>query len=204
MMVSAALLRYKEASSFFMLKTLTIVYREGLAEGTYYFPIVRFLAALRIMFFPNTIIRFNSMKLMTKLYNPTRKHDPLYFLVHDYYISKRFTLRQRVRCAINHHEHELESYTGEYARQVYRSDGILLWKRSFDDLHFAIVLIATDDNRHEGDLSVALSVNGVRLCRMSFCYLNANIFGPSSHMTMLISRNQTELNPLSRRVRPMF
>ena len=34
-----------------MLKTLTIVYREGLAEGTYYFPILRFLAALRIMFF---------------------------------------------------------------------------------------------------------------------------------------------------------
>ena len=144
------------------------------------------------------------MKLMSKLYNPTRKHDPLYFLVHDYYISKRFTLRQRVRCAINHHEHELECYTGEYARQVYRSDGILLWKRSFDDLHFTIVLIATDDNRHEGDLSVVLSVNGVRLCRMSFCYLNANIFGLSSHMTMLISRNQTELNPLSRPVRPMF
>ncbi len=48
-----------------MLKTLTIVYREGLAEGTYYSPIFRFLAALRIMFFPNSIIRFNSMKLMT-------------------------------------------------------------------------------------------------------------------------------------------
>src|SRR5208282_5025369 len=110
-------------------------------------------------------------------------------------MSKRFTLRQRVRCAINHHEHELESYTGEYARQVYRSDGILLWKRSVDDLHFTIVLIATDDNRHEGDLSVALSVNGVRLCRMSFCYLNANILGPSSYMTMLISRNQTDSTP---------
>ena len=178
-----------------MLKTLTIVYREGMAEGTYYFPMLRFLAALRIMFFPNTLVRFNSMKLMSKLYNPTRKHDPLYFLVHDYYISRRFTLRQRVRCAINHHEHELESYTDEYARQVYRSDGILLWKRSFDDVHFTIVLVATDDNRHEGDLSVDLSVNGVRLCRMSFCYLNANIFGPSSYITMLISRNQTDSTP---------
>ena len=113
-----------------MLKTLAIVYREGMAEGTYYFPMLRFLAALQIMFFPNTLIRFNSLKLMSKLYNPARKHDPLYFLVHDYYISRRFTLGQRVRCAINHHEHELEYYTDEYARQVYRSDGILLWKRS--------------------------------------------------------------------------
>ena len=65
-----------------MLKTLTIVYREGLEEGTYFYPVLRLLAALRIMFFPNTIIRFNSMKVMTKLYNPTRKRDPLYFLVH--------------------------------------------------------------------------------------------------------------------------
>ena len=175
-----------------MLKTLTIVYREGLEEGTYFYPVLRLLAALRIMFFPNTIIRLNSMKVMAKLYNPTRKRDPLYFLVHNYYMSKRFTLRQRVRCAIIHHEYELESYTGEYARQVYRSDGILLWKRSVDDLHFTIVLIATDDNRHEGDLSVALCVDGVRLCRMSFCYLNADIFGLSSNMTMLNSRNQTD------------
>ena len=32
---------------------------------------------------------------------------------------------------------------------------------------------------------------------MSFCYLNANIFGPSSYMTMLISRNQTYLPPFA-------
>ena len=37
-----------------MLKALTVVYREGLAEGTYYYPVLRFLAALRIMIFPNT------------------------------------------------------------------------------------------------------------------------------------------------------
>ena len=35
-----------------MLKALTIVYREGLAEGTYYSAVIKFLAALRIMFFP--------------------------------------------------------------------------------------------------------------------------------------------------------
>ncbi len=93
---------------------------------------------------------------------------------------------------MNHHEYELKSYGSEYARQVYRSDGVLLWQRSFDDLRFTIVLIATEDNRHEGDLSVILSVNGIRLCRMSFCYLNAGNFGLSPYMTMLISRNQTD------------
>jgi uncharacterized protein VirK/YbjX len=178
-----------------MLKALTTVYREGLAEGTYYSSILRFLAALRIMFFPITITRFHSMKIMTKMYNPERKHDPLYFLVHHYYLSKKFTLRQRVQTAMNHHEYELANYSSEYARQVYRSEGILLWKRTFDNLHFTIILIATDDNRHEGDLSVILSVNGIRLCRMSFCYLNADILGQSSSITMLISRNQTDPTP---------
>ena len=68
----------------------------------------------------------------------------------------------------------------------------MLWKRSVGALHFAIVLVATDDNRHEGDLSVILSVNNTRLCRMSFCYINANVFGLPPYMTMLISRNQTD------------
>jgi len=178
-----------------VLKALTVVYREGLAEGTYDSRILRFLAALRIMLFPSTIIQFHSMKLMMKLNNPARKYDPLYFLVHHYYVSKQFTLRHRVQVAMSHHEYELENYSDEYARKVYRSDGVLLWERSIGNLHFTIVLIATDDNRHEGDLSVTLSVNGIRLCRMSFCYLNANILGLSPYMTMLISRNQTDLTP---------
>lgn len=90
-----------------------------------------------------------------------------------------------------HHEYELQAYNSDYARQIYRSGGVLLWEKSFDDLHFAIVLTASPDNRHEGDLTVILSVNSVKLCRMSFCYLNANIFSLGPFMTMLISRNQT-------------
>jgi uncharacterized protein VirK/YbjX len=178
-----------------MFKALAIVYREGLAEGSCYSPFLRFLAALRIMFFPNTITQFHSMELMFKLYNPARKHDPLYFLVHNYYMSKKFTLRQRVQSAMSHHGYELDNYNSDYARQVYRSNGILLWERSIDTLHFNIILIASEDNRHEGDLSVILSVNSVILCRMSFCYLSADILGLSSYMTMLVSRNQTYPTP---------
>ena len=178
-----------------MLKALTIVYQEGLAAGTHYSSILRLLAALRILLFPHGVLQFHSMEILKKLYNPMRTHDPLYFLVHNYYISRHFTLSQRVQSAITHHKFELKNYNSEYARQVYRSNGVLLWERSVDNLHFTIVLIATEDNRHEGDLSVILSVDNIRLCRMSFCYLNARIFGLTSHMTMLISRNQTERTP---------
>ncbi len=62
-----------------MLKTLTIVYREGLEEGTYFYPVLRLLAALRIMFFPNTIIRLNSMEVMAKLYNQRGSVIPCIF-----------------------------------------------------------------------------------------------------------------------------
>src|SRR5271154_702457 len=98
-----------------MLKELTIVYQEGQAERTPYTPLLRLLAGSRIMLFPNTIFQFRAMELTSKLYNPTRNHDPLYFLVHNYYISKKFTLRERVRSAMNHHRYELNNYNCEYA-----------------------------------------------------------------------------------------
>ncbi len=179
-----------------MLKALSIVYHEEIAKGTTYSVIPRFLAALRIVLFPSTMFKFHSMEIISKLYNPIRKHDPLYFLVHNYHISKQFTLRQRVQAAMDHHKYEFQNFDCEYARQIYRSDGVLLWEQIVDGIKSTIILIATDDNRHEGELSVILSVNDNRLCRMSFCYLNANIFGLPSRMTMLISRNQTDRTPV--------
>ena len=175
-----------------MLKALSIVYHEEIADGTVYSAFFRFLAAFRIVLFPNTMIKLHSMKIISKLYNPIRKHDPLYFLIHKYHISKQLTLRQRVQVAMNHHTYEYQHYDCEYARRVYRSDGVLLWESVVDNQNFCIVLIASDDNRHEGDLSVVLHVNDTRLCRMSFCYLNANVFGLPSHKTIMISRNQTD------------
>jgi uncharacterized protein len=177
-----------------VLKASTIVYREEIAQtrATFYSPFFRCLAAARILLFPKTIAQFKSIKLMAKLNHPTRKHDPLYFLAHHYYVSRQFTLRQRVDVAMEHHKYELQVYNCEYMRQVYRSNGILLWERSFGDLHFTIVLIASLDNRHEGDLTVILYVNKIILCQMSFCYLKSDIFGLSPFVTMLISRNQTD------------
>jgi uncharacterized protein VirK/YbjX len=178
-----------------MFNALVIVYREEFVDGNIYSSIIRFLAALRIMLFPNTMRKFHSMELISKLHSRNQKHDPLYFLTHKYYISKQFTLQQRVQAAMDHHKYEFENYNREYARQVYNSYGLLLWGHTVGDHKFAITLIATDDNRHEGDLSVILSVGNTRICRMSFCYLNASTFKMTPQATMLISRNQTDRTP---------
>jgi uncharacterized protein VirK/YbjX len=176
-----------------ILTALKIVYREelGRPQGTVYSAIIRLINGARILLFPRAVDQINSMNVIGKLKHPTRNHDPLYFLVYRHYISKRFTISQRVQVALDHHKYESRFYNSEYIRQAYRSGGILLWERSFDDLHFTIVLIATPDNRNEGELSVILSVNQVVLSIMSFCYLKADVFGLLPYTTMLISRNQT-------------
>jgi uncharacterized protein VirK/YbjX len=153
-----------------ILKALSIVcHEEGAGRKTGYGAFLRVLAALRILLFPKSMLEFHSMELTSKLRNPARKHDPLYFMIHNYHISKRFSLRQRVRVAMDHHQYELHNFDNEYAAHVYRLNGLLLWERTVDDLKFELVLIATDDNRHEGDLSVILYVNNTRLGRMSYC-----------------------------------
>jgi len=169
-----------------ILKALTVTYR----EKTSYSRMLRCSAALRIMLFPRTIYQFNSMNLIEKLRHPTGDHDPLYFIDHRYYISKQFTLRQRIDVAMGHHKYELQAYNPDYVKQVYELEGILLWQRCFDDLKFHIVLAASADHRAEGDLTVILSVNNIRLSSISFCYLNTNIFGLKPNMTMMISRIQ--------------
>jgi uncharacterized protein VirK/YbjX len=154
-----------------ILTALKIVYREelGRPQGTVYSAIIRLINGARILLFPRAVDQINSMNVVGKLKHPTRNHDPLYFLVYRHYISKRFTISQRVQVALDHHKYESRFYNSEYIRQAYRSGGILLWERSFDDLHFTIVLIATPDNRNEG---------------------KADVFGLSPYTTMLISRNQ--------------
>ena len=117
-----------------MLRELTIVYCEGRRELNNFYIAARLVAALRFLFFPKTLFQFYSMKITNKLRNPAMPHDPLYFLVHTYYLSKRFTLRQRLQCAMDHHEYERMTYSYEYARRVYRTDGIMLWNRSVDRL----------------------------------------------------------------------
>jgi uncharacterized protein VirK/YbjX len=176
-----------------ILTALKIVYREelGRPQGSVYCAIIRLINGARILLFPRAVDQISSMNVIEKLKHPTRNHDPLYFLIYRHYISKRFTISQRVQVALDHHKYESRFYNSEYISQVYRSGGILLWERSFDDLHFTIVLIATPDNRNEGELSVILSVNEVVLSIMSFCYLKADVFGLSPYTTMLISRNQT-------------
>jgi uncharacterized protein VirK/YbjX len=187
-----------------MLKVFTIVFNEELAKSdsvlTSLRAFLRLLAASRIIFFSDVVLKYKQLCVLEKLFNPIRMWDPLYFAVHKFYLCRSFSFRERLQCAMYHHEYDQHNYKLEYFDQIYSSDGIRLWERVVGEAHFTLALTATDFNRHEGELSVVLSANNTRLCLMSFCYLDANIFGLRSHSTMLISRNQTDITP----VRDMF
>jgi uncharacterized protein VirK/YbjX len=179
-----------------MLKAFTIVFKEGLAEhepdARPLFALLRLLAALRIVFFPRMIAKYQNLNVFEKLYNPTRRWEPLYFAIHKFHVCRNFTFGERFKCAMSHHEYEATNYNREYFEQVYPGNGILLWEKALDSVHFTLVLTTIDDNRHEGELCVILYADNSRLCMMSFCYVDASIFGLPSYHTMLISRNQTD------------
>jgi uncharacterized protein VirK/YbjX len=180
-----------------MLKAFAIAFNEELAKGdsvlTPLRAFLRLLAASRIMFFPDVTLKYKHLNVLEKLFNPIRMWDPLYFAVHKFYLCRSLTFKERLQCAMHHHEYEASNYRHEYFGQIYSSDGMRLWEQVVDSVHFTLALTSSDDNRHEGELSVVLYADNFRLCRISFCYVDANVFGLRSRSTMLISRSQTDI-----------
>ncbi|MBV9287176.1 MAG: DUF535 family protein, partial [Hyphomicrobiales bacterium] len=184
--------RGRRSSSSLLLNHFLVTCRKKVKINTP--PICRALAAARIIFFPRSVAKFYFMNVRSKLNDHTRYNDQLYFLAHNYYLSKRLTLRQRVQAAIDHHEYEFIHQNSEYEKVVYHAGGIVLWETLCHQHHFKLVLKVTEDYLHEGELSVTLFADDSRVCRMSFCYINANIFGLSNYITILITRNQMDKN----------
>lgn len=118
--------------------------------------------------------------------------DRFFFLTHDYYLSRFFTLAQRIDCAIAHYRFEEQNGTLAYFRSVYHSQsGLTLWQQIVNGVRCTITLRATEDNRHEGDLSVCCHVNDALVCRVSFSYVDCSSFGLPSQSTIFVTRNQT-------------
>lgn len=142
--------------------------------------------------FPKFFIKYIRLGIWNKLRCETRDHDPFYFLQHRYFLSKGFTVRQRVESAITHHSYESERFSKGYEHQIYRADGIRLWEHASDDHDFWITLTSSESNRNEGDLSVVLICDGTPLWRVSFSYLRGTTFNLEPQVVLLVGRNQAE------------
>src|SRR5580700_3417835 len=157
---------------------------------------IRLIAATRILSFPSKLKQLWSLNFMRPYFPDEENRDTFYFLTHDYYLSRYFTLAERVDCAISHYSFEGENYGPTYRSSVYQSPlGLVLWQRVVNGTRYTITLRATDDYRYEGDLSVLCFVDNARVCRVSFSYVNRVLFGLQAELTMFVTRNQTDRNP---------
>jgi uncharacterized protein VirK/YbjX len=153
----------------------------------------RLLAACRILAFPSKLRQLWSMKFMGQYFRAQIKRDTFFFLTHKYYLSKYFTLAQRIDCAIAHYRFEGQNCTPAYRRSVYQSPrGLTLWNQVVDGVRYSITLRATEDTRYEGDLSVCCFVDEARICRVSFSYVDRCIFGLPPQCAIFVTRNQTD------------
>lgn len=121
------------------------------------------------------------------------------------YLSRYFTLAQRIDCAVTHYSFEGRHYGPTYRHCVHQSPGgLVLWRRVVDSARYAITLRASDDGRREGELSVLCFVNDTRVCCISFSYVNGRVFGLGPGRTMFVTRSQTDRNPELQRFRDTF
>jgi uncharacterized protein VirK/YbjX len=163
--------------------------------------LLRAAAASRILMFPSQMRKLGDLSVMRKYCSD---HDPYFFLAHNFYLSQNLTLAQRIDCAIAHYAYEERIRGDGYHELVYGSPGIVLWRREVDGTNYSLRLAATEDFRFEGDLSVLLSVDDIRIGRMSFSYVNASVFGGTPGVVMFITRNQTDRNDELVRFRATF
>ena len=167
--------------------------------------LVRLFAAGRILLFPRVFSSIFSLRFFRDYVDGNKDSYGFFFLTHNYYLSKYFTLRERVDCAISHYRHEQRHCGSTYHQSVYHSQGgLILWQREVNGTSYSLILQATDDYRFEGDLSILCLVDGARVCRISFTYVRGALFGLDSDVTMFVTRNQLDRRPELQRFRQDF
>jgi uncharacterized protein VirK/YbjX len=175
-----------------------------LTRGLWLVPL-RLMAACRILRFPSKLKQLWSLNFMRPYFSNENTRDNFFFLTHNSYLSKYFTLAQRIDCAIAHYSFEGQNYGPTYHRSVYQTSlGLTLWHRVVNRTRHTIILRASEDNRHEGDLSVLCFVNDTRVCRVAFSYIDSSLFGLQSERAMFITRSQMDRNPELQRFRDTF
>ncbi len=168
-------------------------------------PPQRLLRACKLMLFPKKLYRLWRLHFLRPYIGHREHPDRFFYFSHDSYLSREFSLRQRLTCALSHYEHESCSCGPAYHEAVYRtSQGLTLWQRMVNGTRYTLSLRATEEYRHEGDLSILCLVDDVTVCRLSFSYVRGALFGIDAPMTLLVTRNQTNRNPALQRFRADF
>src|SRR6202008_3797061 len=86
-------------------------------------------------------------------------------------LSRSLGLGARVACAIAHFRHETARLDDRYRHAVYGGAGLDLWSAEAMGVRFAITLRDSHVLRHEGPLSVALTVDSSVVHVIAFAWV---------------------------------
>lgn len=123
----------------------------------------------------------------------TQVHDDVFHhLSHRHYLAKGLTLRQRVRAVLTHYRFEDATFDAAYQRAVYRGGGLILWEHTAENgVQVTVKLDMAQRLNAEGDLTLVLAADGMRVHRLSFSWVDRDVSGmdpPGMHP--FIARNQ--------------
>ena len=103
------------------------------------------------------------------------KNDGFFCLSHRHYLATGFTPAQRVALAQHHYSHEVHGFDADYFNQVYKQDGLMLWRYEAEETQFDIRLMPGNDVLYEGACSIVFHVDNVRICVISYATTPARL-----------------------------
>ena len=116
--------------------------------------------------------------------------DIFHHLSHRDYLVRGLSARRRVQCVLAHYRFEETTFNSAYKQAVYLSGGLPLWQHAADDSSFQIRLEMASRASAEGDLTIALVVDGKCLHRLSFSWMDGALAGVPDPMVPFIACNQ--------------
>jgi uncharacterized protein VirK/YbjX len=159
---------------------------------------------MRLLLYPSRAYQFYKLRFFDDFLGNAKERDAYFFINHRHYLTRFFRLRERIDNALFHYRHELHTFDEAYRALVYGSNGLVLWAEQVHDVKFRICLVATDDNRTQGDVSVILWVNEQLLCRMAYTIVDSATLGMLSGPMLFVTRNQVKQSAGLDRFRACF
>lgn len=149
-----------------------------------------FMCCVRVVSQLATLKRLLALKNYRNYVCAAKTDDTFHFLSHRAYLMDGLSSSQRVEYVTAHYEHEQATFRGTYAPNVYLGKGICLWRYQADSTCVSLQLEMAPRRAAEGELSVTLYVDGVRLHSMSFNWAPGILIGVSHTRIPFIPCNQ--------------
>lgn len=116
--------------------------------------------------------------------------SPLHHLGQRDYLVRGLPARDRLRCMLAHYRFEDATFNAAYRDAVHGGPGLALWRHESEGGDFALMLGSDTQGDPEGELTIALTVDGVVLHRLSWTWVEGALFGIDLATVPLVTRNQ--------------